>query len=166
MPFFSLNLTSRSLLNHSLLPLLPVYPVLGDREFLCSQKGIFKESPALLHSFVSKESFPGDLIQQFLKQPQVCSPKVQGPGSTLFQVHISQDHECNQGMVAAVEATSLTIFSCWWAPGPATLHLWLVWPIPELESYHQWTPGVSWIACSSLCCFPSRYLDDWNPPSG
>ena len=66
---------------------------------LHSQKGIYKEWPALFNSFVSKDSFPRDLIQ-----------------------------------------------------------LWLVCPVHEPECYHQWTPGVSWIASNLLCCSTSNYL--------
>jgi len=63
---------------------------------LHSHKGVLKELPALLHSFVSKDSFPGDLIQQFLKQPEVHAPNIQSPDPALYQACIPQDHKLNQ----------------------------------------------------------------------
>jgi len=50
--------------------------MLGDGELLCFQKGVLKELTALLHSFVPRNSFPGHLIYQFLKQQEVSSPEV------------------------------------------------------------------------------------------
>lgn len=37
--------------------------MLGDRELLCFQKGLPQELSALLHSYITKDSFPGDSIQ-------------------------------------------------------------------------------------------------------
>lgn len=56
--------------------------------------------------------FPGNLIQQFLKQPQVHSLEVQHPDSTLCQAHILQDCELSQGMIdTAQTASNLNIFN-------------------------------------------------------
>jgi len=46
--------------------------MLEDGELLCFQKGILKKLPFLLCSFVPKNSFPGDLIQKFLKQMKLA----------------------------------------------------------------------------------------------
>ena len=54
----------------------------------------------MLRSFVSKDSFTGDLIQQILKQPEVCSPEVQTPESDLCQTLIPSDCEVNQAILA------------------------------------------------------------------
>jgi len=65
-------------------PASPVYfLVLRDGELLCFQKGIPEEWTTFFCSFLSKDCFPGDFIQQFLKQPEVCSPEVQTPDSSL-----------------------------------------------------------------------------------
>lgn len=45
------------------------------------------------------------------------------------------------------------------------LHFWWVCPIPEPKNNHPWTPRVSWTVCSSPCCFASKYLHGWSPPS-
>jgi len=64
---------------------LPASPahllLLGDGEPLNFQKGILKELPALFCTHALKDGFPGDPTQQFLEQPEVCSPKAQGPNS-------------------------------------------------------------------------------------
>ena len=65
----------------------------GQRALVLSE-----EHPSRVASFVSKESIPGDLDQQFCKQPKVRSSKVQGPDLTLCQAHIPQDQELNQSM--------------------------------------------------------------------
>lgn len=79
----------------------------SDGELLHSQK----EQPALFFSFVSKDFFPGDFIQQFLRKPQIRSLEVQGPDSTLCLAHIPQDCELSQGMITTAQAASnLNIF--------------------------------------------------------
>ena len=86
--------------------------ILRDGELLHSQKGILKEKLSLFHFFVSKVSFPGDLIQQFFKQPEVCSLKVQHPDFTLCQAPVLYDHKLNQGMVVVAQAaSSLSLFN-------------------------------------------------------
>ena len=62
--------------------------------------------PALLCSFISKDSLPGDLIQQCLKLTEVYSPKVQCPDPILHQAHVPQDHKLSQGMVTTAQAAS------------------------------------------------------------
>lgn len=54
-----------------------------DGELLCSQKGVLKGLPALFHSYVPKDSFSGDLVQQFLTHLEVHSPEILGPDSDL-----------------------------------------------------------------------------------
>jgi len=44
-------------------------------EFLCFQKVTLEEQPAFLNIFASKDSMPGNLSQQFLKQPKAVLPK-------------------------------------------------------------------------------------------
>ena len=51
--------------------------ILGDGELLCSQRSILKVLPAWSCYFVPRDSFTGDLIQHFLKQPEAGSPEVQ-----------------------------------------------------------------------------------------
>jgi len=86
--------------------------MLVDGDFLCFQKGVLKEPPALFHSCVPKDSFPGDPIQQFLKQPEVHSPEVQGPDSVLYQIYLPQDQELNQDLIATAQtASSLNHFN-------------------------------------------------------
>jgi len=51
---------------------------------LHSQKGVLKELPALFCTHALKDSFPGVPTQQFLEQPEVCSPKAQGPSSAFL----------------------------------------------------------------------------------
>jgi len=80
----------------------------GWRAFY-SQEGIFKVLPALFCSTVPKDRFPGDLIQQFLKQPKVRFPEVQGPDCTLCQACVPQDHKLKQDVVAVAQAASFTI---------------------------------------------------------
>jgi len=94
---------------------LPTFLFSGTRELLRFQKDILNEQPAFFHSFVSKDSFPGDLIQQFLKQPEVHAPNIQGPDPTLYQACIPQDHKLNQRQLLQPRLppilTSLMIFS-------------------------------------------------------
>jgi len=81
-------------------------------ESLCSQKHILKVLPALFCSFDPKDIFPGDLFQQFLKQPDVCSPEVQDADSSLCQAHIPLDDWLDQCMVAAAQvAPDLNLFN-------------------------------------------------------
>ena len=80
--------------------------LLGDGEPLYLQKGALEELPALFCTHAFKGSFPGDPTQQFLKQPEVCSPEAQGPSSAFSQAHILQGHKLHQGMVTAAQAAS------------------------------------------------------------
>lgn len=70
---------------------------MGDGELFCYQKGVCEELPAWFCSYVPVNSFAGELIQQFLKQPGVRSPEVQG---TDFD-------ELSWGMVATAQNASL-----------------------------------------------------------
>lgn len=86
--------------------------MLQDRELLCCQMGVLKELPVTFHSYVPKDSFPGDFIQHFLIQPEACSPEVQGLDSALYQPYILWDHKLNQGMdTTAWTASSLNLFN-------------------------------------------------------
>lgn len=49
------------------------YIQLINLKVLCSQKDVLKVLPALFCSYVPEDSFPADLIQQFLKQSEVHS---------------------------------------------------------------------------------------------
>jgi len=73
---------------------------------LCSQKCILKELPALFCAHALKDRYPGDPTQQFLEQPEVFSPKAQGPSSAFCQAHILQDHKLHQGMITTAQAAS------------------------------------------------------------
>ena len=88
------------------LPASPAQLLLGDGELLRSQKGVLKELPALFCTHALKDRFPEDPIQPFLEQPEVCSPKAQGPSSAFSQACILQDHKLHQGMVTAAQARS------------------------------------------------------------
>ena len=81
----------------------------GRQRAFYSQEGIFKVLPALFCSTVPKDRFPGDLIQQFLKQPKVRFPEVQGPDCTLCQACVPQDHKLKQDVVAVAQAASFMI---------------------------------------------------------
>ena len=76
---------------------LPPLLMLGDRELLCSQKCVLKELSPLFHSLVP-DGFPGDPIQQFLKQTEVHFPDIQSSDSALCQAYIPRDYELKQGM--------------------------------------------------------------------
>lgn len=71
---------------------------MGDGEPLDFQKGVLKELRVLFCTHALKDSFPGDLTQQFLEQSQVCSPKAQGPSSAFSQARFLQDHKLHQGV--------------------------------------------------------------------
>ena len=93
--FFSLSLTRRSLLRCAgFLPPLPDF-FFWEMESSCFQKSVLKELPVFFCSCVPKDSFPGDLIQQFLKQSEVLLSKVQGPDAAFCQAHILQDYKFN-----------------------------------------------------------------------
>ena len=73
---------------------------------MCSQKGVLQELPALFCTHALKDRFPADPIQQFLEQPEVCSPKAQGPSSAFCQACILQDQKFHQDMVTTAQAAS------------------------------------------------------------
>ena len=83
----------------------------------------------LICSHVPKDSFPGDLIQQFLRHPEFCSPDVQDPDSILCQAHTPQDHKLNHGMFSMAQtASNLNLFN------DLLCMLWhCSWPHPALE---------------------------------
>jgi len=79
---------------------------------LCSQEGVLKVLPDPFHSFVPQDNFSGDLIQQFLKQPEVLPPEVQAPDSILCQASVPLYHKLSQGMVTAAQvAFDLNLFN-------------------------------------------------------
>jgi len=41
------------------------------QKLLWSQKDILEDKPAFFHCLVAKDSFSKDLIQQFIKQPEI-----------------------------------------------------------------------------------------------
>ena len=52
------------------------------------------------------DSFPGDPTQQFLEQPEVFSPKAQGPSSAFCQARVLPDHKLHKDMVTTAQAAS------------------------------------------------------------
>jgi len=66
----------------------------------------FKELSGLFHSYVPRDSFPGDLLHKSRKQHEVCTHKVHGPNSALCQPNITQDHNLSQSMVATAQDAS------------------------------------------------------------
>ena len=163
---FFFSFTSRSWFSASSAQFL----ILGNKKLLRSKKHILKVLPSLFCSFVPKDSFPGDLFQQFLKQPEVHSLEVQCSDSTLCQAHNPWDHELDQDTVTAAQAspdlTSLTISSTTVSTRSRNTSL-------LVDTFNTWTRKLPSIDSSSildrLCSpwpFPSRQPGGWNPPLG
>lgn len=64
---------------------------------MCYQKGVCEDLPARFCPYAPVDSFAGELIQQFLKQPGVCSPEIQSPDFD----------ELSWGMVATAQSASI-----------------------------------------------------------
>jgi len=60
---------------------LPCVPSAGGWRAAALLRRVSLELPALFCTHALKDGVPGDPTQQFLEQPEVCSPKAQGPNS-------------------------------------------------------------------------------------
>lgn len=59
-----------------------------------------------LQGFYSTTASQKILSNSYIKEPEVCSPEVQGLDSNLCQAHILHDQELNHGMVTAAQTAS------------------------------------------------------------
>lgn len=76
-----------------------------------------KNLSALFHSLVPDGSLPGDPIDYFLEEVDVCFPKVEGPNFTSYLTHIPQDCNPHQCMITSQAASNLNVPSSFFPIG-------------------------------------------------
>ena len=126
------------------------FDMLGNGEHLCS----LKKLPALFHTCVPRDSFPGDLQSDNSSDGQKFT-LLKFRVLTLLSarsIFLEITNSTRAGLLEHRLPPVLTsLMMHWWASGLVTLHFWLVCPVPGSGYYPQRTPGVFWVTCSPSC---------------